>query len=111
MDAKSSEEPRTGETVESLPEQSPRSRRRDGLLHCPNANLGVLYGFFVIAHNLRRILHFNVTRHPTSEWVAQQLREAFPYESVPGYLIFGRATNFDEEVVETMKAFGITPTV
>jgi hypothetical protein len=37
------------------------------------------------------------------------MREAFPYESVPGYLIFDRATNFDEEVVETMKDFGITP--
>jgi hypothetical protein len=32
---------------------------------------------------------------------------AFPYDSVPGYLIFDRATNFDEEVVETMKGFGI----
>jgi transposase InsO family protein len=69
----------------------------------------VLYCFFVIAHNRRRILHFNVTRHPTSEWVAQQLREAFPYQSVPGYLIFDRATNFDREVVETMKGFGIVP--
>ena len=37
------------------------------------------------------------------------LREAFPYESGYGYLIFDRATNFDEEVVETMKGFGITP--
>jgi transposase InsO family protein len=75
----------------------------------PTLTFGVLYGFFVIAHNRRRILHFNVTRHPTSEWVAQQLREAFPYESIPGYLIFDRATNFDEEVVQTMKGFGITP--
>ncbi|HEX4577704.1 MAG TPA: integrase core domain-containing protein [Edaphobacter sp.] len=75
----------------------------------PTLTFGVLYGFFVITHNRRRILHFNATRHPTSEWVAQQLREAFPYESVPGYLIFDRATNFDEEVVETMKGFGITP--
>jgi transposase InsO family protein len=75
----------------------------------PTLTFDVLYGFFVIAHNRRRILHFNVTRHPTSEWVAQQLREAFPYDSVPGYLIFDRATNFDEEVVETMKGFGITP--
>src|SRR5271154_6212385 len=75
----------------------------------PTLTFGVLYCFFVIAHNRRRILHFNVTRHPTSEWVAQQLREAFPYESVPGYLIFDRATNFDKEVVETMKGFGITP--
>jgi transposase InsO family protein len=78
-------------------------------LTVPTLTLGVLYGFFVITHNRRRILHFNATRHPTSEWVAQQLREAFPYESVPGYLIFDRATNFDEEVVETMKGFGITP--
>jgi len=64
----------------------------------------VLSCFFVIAHNRRRILHVNVTRHPTSEWVAQQLREAFPYESIPGYLIFDQATNFDEEVVETYQA-------
>jgi hypothetical protein len=52
---------------------------------------------------------FNATRYPTGEWVAQQLREAFPYESALGYLIFDRATNFDEEVVETMKGLGITP--
>jgi transposase InsO family protein len=75
----------------------------------PTFTFGVLYGFFVITHNRRRILHFNVISHPTSEWVAQQLREAFPYESAPRYLIFDRATNFDGEVVETMKGFGITP--
>jgi len=75
----------------------------------PTLTFGVLYCFFVIAHNRRRILHVDITRHPTSEWVAQPLREAFPYESIPGYLIFDRATNSDEEVVERMKGFGITP--
>jgi putative transposase len=75
----------------------------------PTVTFGVLYCFFVIAHNRRRILHFNVTGHPTSEWVAQQLREAFPCDSAPYYLIFDRATNFDDEVVETMKTFGIIP--
>jgi transposase InsO family protein len=75
----------------------------------PTLTFGVLYCFFVIAHNRRRILHFNVTRHPTSEWVAQQLGEAFPYESGSGHLIFDQATNFDEEVVETIKGLGITP--
>jgi putative transposase len=40
----------------------------------------VLYVFFIIGHDRRRILHFNVTRHPTSVWIVQQLREAFPYE-------------------------------
>jgi len=37
----------------------------------------LLYCFFVIEHGRRRILHFNVTEHPTAEWVVQQLREAF----------------------------------
>jgi hypothetical protein len=47
----------------------------------PTIPFGVLYCFFLIAHNRRSILHFNVTRHPTSAWVIQQLREAFPYDS------------------------------
>jgi transposase InsO family protein len=75
----------------------------------PTVTFGMLYCFFVIAHNRRRILHFNVTRHPTSGWVAQQLREAFPYDSVPGYLIFDRAKNFNDDVVSIVKSFGITP--
>jgi putative transposase len=75
----------------------------------PTLTFEVLYCFFVIAHNRRRILHFNVTRHPTSERVSQQLREAFPYDSVPGYLIFDRATNFSDDVVSIVKSFGITP--
>jgi len=40
----------------------------------PTLTFGVLCSFFVIAHNRRRILHCNVTRHPTSTWVIQQLR-------------------------------------
>ena len=75
----------------------------------PTLTFGVLYCFFVIAHDRRRILHCNVTRHPTSAWVIQQLREAFPYDSAPGYLIFDRGTQFNEEVIDTMKSFGIEP--
>jgi transposase InsO family protein len=70
---------------------------------------GVLYGFFVIEHDRRRILHCNVTKHPTSAWVVQQLREAFPYDSAPRYLIFDRGANFSEEVIEAVKSFGIQP--
>jgi putative transposase len=47
----------------------------------PTLTFGVLYCFFIISHDRRRILHLNVTRHPTSTWIAQQLREAFPYDS------------------------------
>jgi putative transposase len=46
----------------------------------PTLAFGALYCFFVIAHDRRRILHSNVTKHPGSVWVIQQLREAFPAE-------------------------------
>lgn len=56
----------------------------------PTITFQVLYGFFVLAHDRRRILHCNVTAHPTSAWIVQQLREAFPFEAQARYLIFDR---------------------
>jgi putative transposase len=41
--------------------------------------------------------------------VTQQLREAFPYDAAPRYIIFDRAANFNDEVVETIRSFGIQP--
>jgi len=75
----------------------------------PTLAFGVLYCFFVIAHDRRHILDFNVTKKPTSAWVIQQLREAFPYDSAPRHLIFDRGANFNDEVVELIKSFGIEP--
>ena len=46
----------------------------------PTLTFGVLYCLFVISHNRRRILHFDATRHPSSAWVIQQLREASPFD-------------------------------
>jgi hypothetical protein len=45
----------------------------------PTLTFGVLYCFFVIAHDRRRIVYCNVTKHPNSAWVVQQLREALTY--------------------------------
>jgi transposase InsO family protein len=75
----------------------------------PTLTFGVLYCFFIIAQDRRRILHCNATKHPTSAWVTQQLREAFPFDSAPGYLIFDRGSNFNADVIDTMKSFGIEP--
>jgi transposase InsO family protein len=72
----------------------------------PTATMNVLYGFFVIHHDRRRILHFNATYHPTAQWVIQQLREAFPFESAPRHLIFDRDSIFCPAVVEFVKALG-----
>ena len=53
----------------------------------PSIRFQILYVFLVLAHDRRRILHFAVTGHPTAEWIAQQLREAFPWDSAPRYLL------------------------
>src|SRR5579863_1931102 len=52
---------------------------------------------------------WNVTRYPTAGWVSQQLREAFPYDSAPRFLILDREHTFHGEVLETMKGLGIVP--
>ena len=73
----------------------------------PTIRFQVLYVFLVLAHDRRRILHFNVTAHPTAEWTRQQLREAFPYEQLPRYLLRDRDTIFGEEFRRQVKDMGI----
>src|SRR5262250_1347100 len=56
----------------------------------PTLQLRVLFVFVALAHERRRVVHFNVTEHPTAEWTAQQMIEAFPNDSAPEYLIRDR---------------------
>src|SRR5688572_11445176 len=67
----------------------------------------ILCVFLVLAHERQRILHFAVTAHPTAEWTAQQLREAFPWDSAPRYLLRDRDRIFGHDFVEQVKAMGI----
>ena len=75
----------------------------------PTVTFQLLHCFFVIEHGRRRILHFNVTSHPTAEWVVQQLREAFPEAGPYRYAIFDRDSTFNSEVVTFLKATGLEP--
>ncbi|MDH3830056.1 MAG: hypothetical protein OEU48_00175 [Gammaproteobacteria bacterium] len=52
----------------------------------PTATFRVLFVFIVLAHERRRIVHFNVTEHPTTQWTTQQIVEAFPFDTAPSYL-------------------------
>lgn len=54
----------------------------------PTVTFGVLYGFLVLRHEQRQVVHFNVTQHPTAQWTAQQIVEAFPFDKAPRYLWF-----------------------
>jgi hypothetical protein len=67
----------------------------------------VLYVFLVLAHDRRRILYFGVTDCPTAEWTVQQLREAFPWETGPRYLLRDRDGIFGPDFVTQVKAMGI----
>jgi putative transposase len=73
----------------------------------PTLTLNVLYCFFVIAHDRRRILHCNVTRHPTGLWITRQLREAFPDELCYRYVIHDRDAKFGEAVCDAAATVGL----
>src|SRR6266581_7214450 len=73
----------------------------------PTVTFSVLYCFFVISHDRRRILHFNVTHHPTSSWIVQQLREAFPYQSTPKFLIYDHDAKYGLEVPAAIRSMTI----
>src|SRR5438445_12939986 len=56
----------------------------------PTAGLRVLFVLVVLAHHRRRVVHFNVTEHPTAYWAAQQIVDAFPDDSAPADLLRDR---------------------
>jgi len=73
----------------------------------PTIRFQVLYVFLVLAHDRRRILHFNVTAYPTAEWTGQQLREAFPFEEVPRYLLRDRDGIFGADFTKEVRNLSI----
>jgi transposase InsO family protein len=75
----------------------------------PTLTFRVLYCFFVIEHGRRRILHFNVTQHPTSFWIVQQLREALPDSCPYRYMILDRDGKFGQEVADFLVDNGVIP--
>jgi transposase InsO family protein len=74
----------------------------------PTVTGRVLFVLVVLAHARRRILHVNVTPHPTSAWTRQQLREAFSWEVTPRFLLHDRDAIFDEAFRRSVAAFGLT---
>jgi len=73
----------------------------------PTIRFQVLYVFLVLAHDRRRILHMNVTAHPTAEWTAQQLRDAFPWDTTPRYLLRDRDRIFGHDFTKQIQNMNI----
>jgi putative transposase len=73
----------------------------------PTVNFRMLFVFVVLAHHRRRIVHFNVTEHPTAGWTGQQMVEAFPEDTAPRYLLRDRDKIYGYEFRERMQSMSI----
>jgi putative transposase len=71
----------------------------------PTIKFQLLYCFFVIDHQRRKILHCNVTAHPTADWVMQQLRETFSGEEPYRYVILDHDAKFNAEMMAFLKLY------
>ena len=73
----------------------------------PTITFKLLYGFVVLRHGRRQLLSDAVTAHPTAEWLARQLSEAFPWESAPRYLVRDRDGSYGGAFKQRLRAMGI----
>jgi transposase InsO family protein len=73
----------------------------------PTISFRLLYGFLILHHGRREILWFGVTAHPSAEWIARQLTEAFGWDEAPRYIIRDRDRAYGDIVIRRFRAMGI----
>jgi len=73
----------------------------------PTASFKVLFVFLLLAHERRRIVHFNITEHPTAQWTAQHIVEAFPWDTAPRYLLRDRDSIYSGALQQRLEHLGI----
>jgi len=73
----------------------------------PTLTFECLFAFLLLGHGRRQLLWFAVTRHPTAEWLAQQIVEAFPWEAAPTYLIRDNDGAYGSAFTSRIRAMGI----
>src|SRR6266487_1089067 len=73
----------------------------------PTVTFECLFVFLVVGHGRRQLLWFAVTRHPTAEWLAQQIVEAFPWDTVPAYLVRDNDRAYGQAFTNRVRAMGI----
>jgi len=73
----------------------------------PTIGFDLLYAFVIVRLDRRDLVWINVTAHPTAEWVARQITEAFPWNEAPRYLIRDRDRVYGAIVTRRLRAMGI----
>ena len=78
----------------------------DGFLHVPTATFRVPFVLVILSHDRRRVVHLNVTDRPTAAWTRQQIREAFPDQTAPAYLVRDRDGSYGPDFARLLQSFG-----
>ena len=73
----------------------------------PTLTFDRLFAILILGHGRRQLLWFEVTRHPTAEWLARQITEAFPWASAPGYLVRDNDRAYGQVFTARVRAMGI----
>jgi transposase InsO family protein len=73
----------------------------------PTLTFDLLFAFLVLGHGRRQLLWIEVTRHPTAEWLARQIAEAFPWSSAPTYLVRDNDGAYGQIFTRRVRAMGI----
>ena len=73
----------------------------------PTVTFKILFVLVILSHCRRKVVHFNVTTNPTTEWTSQQVVEAFPYDTAPKYLIRDRDSIYGSVFRERVNNMGI----
>jgi putative transposase len=75
------------------------------------ATFRILYAVIILDHDRRRVIHFDVARNPTQAWLAQQITETFPWDTVPRYLLRDRDTSYGLGFRDRVRAMDIEEVV
>jgi transposase InsO family protein len=75
------------------------------------ASFRLLYVMIILAHDRRKIVRFDVTPHPTAEWLSRQVTEALPWDTAPRYLLRDRDASYGSTFRTRVEAMGITEVV
>ena len=73
----------------------------------PTLTFDLLFAFLVLGHGRRQLLWIEVTRHPTAEWLARQITEAFPWTSAPTYLVRDNDSAYGHVFTSRVRTMGI----
>lgn len=93
--------------LEDLSAQSCARHRLDGFPDRADRRLSIIVVLVILRHGRRRLTSLSITDHPTADWIARQLTDAFPWDEAPDYMIRDRDGRYGLAVTKRLAALGI----